>query len=164
MIKIRIVKYIGIVLFVLYIAIIALAKYSQMLGDMDIILFSVLLASVSLVLCFEGAILKSFSTLWFALSLILYAILIITFEVNNIAYSGVGYLFAYLPILSSLIMLFMGRWGYIKVIILNISIALPISLIHNLSMEIWLKLGIILLSFIMGVFISKCITFDKEKI
>ncbi len=164
MVKIRIIKYIGIVLFALYIVVIALSQGSQVLGGMDILLFSILLASVSLVLCFKGAILKSYSTLWFALSLILYAILIILFEVGGVTYEGYGYLFAYLPILASIIMLIMGKVGYLKVIILNISIALPVSIIYNISMGIWLKLGIILLSFIMGVFISKGITFDKEKI
>ena len=84
--KIRAIKYISIALFIWYISLIVMAYKTQYFEDKTNLYFSLLLASISLIMSFKGVVLKSYSTLWFALSLILYALIIILLEMKNIDY------------------------------------------------------------------------------
>ena len=98
--KIRAIKYIGLVLFFAYTMAIILTYFTSFVGDFDNILFSILLAVLSLFTCFKGTMIRSFSTLWFSVTLILYAILIIVFEITKISYDDYIYLFAFLTTIN----------------------------------------------------------------
>lgn len=162
--KIRAIKYVGIALFVVYVVTIIFAHFTNFFGDYDVIAFSLVLASVALHLFYKGAVLKSFSTLWFALCLILYALCILAFEVWNIEYEDYFYLFAFLPILPSVLMVAFGRVTYLKVIIVNLSISLPLLLFNYFNLSFWLKLASFAISISLGIVISRCIYIGKEKI
>lgn len=162
--KIRAIKYVGLALFVVYVVTIILASFTNYFGDYGVIAFSLVLASVAFHLFYKGAVLKSFSTLWFALCLILYALCILVFEIWNIGYSSYSFLFVFLPILPSVFILAFGKVIYLKVIILNLSIALPLLLFNYMNLSIWLKFGVFTISIVLGVLISRCIYVGKEKI
>lgn len=162
--KIRALKCIGLVLVVAYVLTILLAYKGSYFGNYNVLAFSLVLTLVSLGLCYKGSVLKSYSTLWFALSLILYALLILIFEIKNIEYSHLIYLFAFLPILPSLLLVCLGKFAYIKVIIINLSLALPLLVINILEMALWLKIGVFTVSVLLGLLVSKFFSLDKEKI
>ncbi len=147
-----------------YILTILLAYKGSFWGDKSVIAFSVVLTLVSLGLCYKGAVLKSYSTLWFALNLVLYALLILIFEIRNIDYLNLLYLFAFLPLISSLILVCFGKFAYFKVIILNLSVALPLLAFEFWEMVLWLKIGVFAISILLGVLTSKLFSLGKERI
>lgn len=160
--KIRVIKYVGIALVALYVASIILASFTSLFGDYVVTIFSIILASISLYLFYKGAVLKSYSTLWFGLCLILYALCILAFEIWNIRYENYSFLFAFLPIVPSVLMLAFGRAIYLKVIIFNFSIALPLLIFNYVSLNLWLKIGVFTISIALGILVSRCTHIGKE--
>ena len=109
--------------------------------------------------------LKSTSTLWFGLSLILYALAIVTFELIAFDAEKYYYLFVLIPIFSSLIVLAVfSNLIYIKVIIFNLSIAIPI-IIYNIFWLTWWWasiIGVVCVGF--AIVLCRMISFKKEKV
>lgn len=162
--KIKIIKYVGVMLFIIYVATMVLASFSNYFGDFNVIAFTLVLALLSLHLCYKGTVLHSYSTLWFALNLVLYALLILYFEIMKIDYNGFYFLFAFLPIVPSLILVFLGKAGYLKVIILDLSVALPLTIFNFPTLNLWLKIGVFAFSILLGIFICKLFSLGKERI
>lgn len=151
-------------MFVMYASTTILAYSTNLFGDYEVVAFSLVLASVALHLFYKGAVLKSFSTLWFGLSLILYALIILAFEIWKIGYAEYLFLFAFLPILPSILMFALGRAIYLKVIIFNFSIAVPLVIFNYVSLNFWLQFGVFTISIAVGILISRCTHIGKEKI
>ena len=163
--RIRLLQIISIVLFLLYTALLVVEFKWEMLGANSILIFSIILAVVSLSLIWKGKLLKSTSTLWFGLSLILYAIGIIVFELLNINFDKYMYLFVLIPIISSLIILaIFSNMIYIKVIIFNISISVPIILYNTIYITWWWAVIIGLVAVLVGILISRLLSLGKEKV
>lgn len=161
--KIRAIKYIGLVLFFAYTIAIILTYFTSFVGDFDNILFSILLAVLSLFTCFKGTMIRSFSTLWFSVTLILYAILIIVFEITKISYDDYIYLFAFLPIITSLVFICFKKFHYIKVLIINLSIAIPVLISKTTVFNLWLNIGCFMCFVILGIFIAGLLDGHKER-
>lgn len=163
--KVKIVQIIGIILFVIYVALIISELSFGYLGEVQNIAFSVILAIISLTLIYKGVLLKSGSTLWFAISLILYAILLIIFELLKIYVNDFYYLFVLIPIIASLINIAVfNNLIYIKVIILNISLAIPVFLVSFVEIEWWQTLIVVAMCLFAGIVICRLINFDKERV
>lgn len=161
--KIRAIKYISILLFIIYISIILVAYLTDYISANATVWFSIVLAVVSINCCFKGAVLKSYSTLWFAVSLVLYALLIIVFEVNRISYGEFNYYFAVLPVVTSLIFICFGKLNYIYAIIINLSVAIPIFIINLFSLNIWLKIAVFTVFVLVGLLLSRAVYIKREK-
>lgn len=163
--KVKIVQIIGIILFVIYVALIISELSFGYLGELQNLVFSVILAMVSLTLIYKGVLLKSGSTLWFAITLILYAILMIIFELLKVNVNDFYYVFVLIPIIASLInIVVFNNLMYIKVIILNISLAIPVFLISFVEIDWWLTLILVAMCLFAGIVICRLINFDKEKV
>ena len=163
--KIKLVQIISILLFLVYIVLILIDIKASVLGNLSRFYFSILLAVISLNMIWKGKILKSTSTLWFGLSLILYAILIIIFELMQYDLQDLYYLFVFIPIISSVIILVIfGNLIYIKVIIFNIAIAIPVVLYNVLWLAWWWVVVIGVVSIVSAVLISRNLWFNKEKV
>ncbi|MBE5739039.1 MAG: hypothetical protein E7354_04870 [Clostridiales bacterium] len=162
--KIRAIKYISIALFIWYISLIVMAYKTQYFEDKSNLYFSLLLASISLIMSFKGVVLKSYSTLWFALSLILYALIIILLEMKNIDYNSYKYFFILLPIVASLILVAFGQKVYLKVVILNVSVAIPMLLDYFIELQIWLYIVVFIISVLIGILLCRTFGFDKETV
>lgn len=163
--KIKIVQIIGLLLILTYISLFVSNLIVGYLKDLDQIVLSVVLICVSVALIFKGVLLKSSSTLWFAICLINFSILIIIFELASVDLQGYDWIFACVPLLASVLNLAVFKAKiYIKVIILNISILIPIVTTQVLSPNTWLSVIIWLVSVILGVFICRCINLDREKV
>ena len=161
--KISIVKWIGIILFFVYITLIVVDLIFEVLGDYRILILSLVLALISMNMISKGVIIKSSSTLWFALTLILFAILIAIFELKNINPTEYYYIFSIIPIISSVINLaIFQNLIYIKVIILNISIVIPIFILYFFQLHLLLNLLIFVISIGLGIIISRGIPLNKE--
>ena len=103
--RIKTVQVTGLFLFIIYIILIA---FDFTIGFIDLkcdILFSIVLAIISLNLIYKGVLLKSSSTLWFALNLILYAILIVLLNLISVDYRDYYVYFVLIPIIPSVITL-----------------------------------------------------------
>lgn len=161
--KIIIVKWLGIVLFVVYSVLLIIDFVFDFLGDWKIITFSIILAIISINMIAKGVIIKSSSTLWFAVSLILFAITIAIFDIKNIDPKQYYFIFSIIPIISSIINLaIFENLIYIKVIILNISIAIPVFVWYFWDFKFIINLIISVLSVIIGIVISRFINLNKE--
>ena len=163
--KIKIVQIIGLLLILTYIFLFISNLIVGYLKDLEQIVLSVVLIFVSVTLIFKGVLLKSSSTLWFAICLINFSILIIIFELASVDLRGYDWIFACVPLLASMLNLAVFKAKiYIKVIILNISILIPIVTTQVLSPNIWLSLIIWLGSVIFGIFVCRCINLNREKV
>ena len=163
--KIRIIQIIGILLFLVYVGLFITHLIWGILHDLDILVFSVVLAIISFVSIYKGVLLKSSSTLWFSIFLILTAIFVIILNLMNLNINNYYFVFSTLPIIASIINLIIFKYKiYIKLIILNISIAIPIFCMQFLSFEWWVNLIIGSVTILLGVFICRSINFDKEKV
>ena len=163
--RIRIIQIVGIVLFVIYVGLFILDLIWGVLSDFDSLILSIVLAIVSMSLIYKGVILKSGSTLWFSISLILSAIFLIIISLLNLSLGDYYYVFAILPIFASIFnLLIFGNKIYIKVIILNITILLPILVVRFYDLSIWLNILISVGSVVLGIIISRSINLSKEKV
>lgn len=163
--KIKIVQLIGLVLFVIYIALIVADLVFNYFGEYGNLILSIFLFVISLNLIYKGVVIRSGSTLWFSISLILFAISIVIFELLNVDPLRYYFIFPIIPIISSLInVAIFENLIYIKVIIINISIIIPIFIMYFTNLSIWWIMGVGVISNILGVLICRHISFDKEKV
>ena len=155
---------IGIGLFVLYVFMILTDIIFEYLGDYANMALSVLLAVISLNMIYKGVLLRSSSTLWFALDLILFAITIMIFELMKTNPIEYYFVFALIPIISSIInVAIFKNLIYIKVIIINISIIIPIFIMYFTNLSIWWLLTIGVIGIVLSVLLCRMIKMDKEK-
>lgn len=162
--KIRIVQIIGFILFVIYVLLIISEFIWGYLADLNLIVFSGVLAIVSITMITKGVLLKSASTLWFAISLILFAICIISSEIFKIP-REYGYLLALIPIIASLVNIaIFHNLFYIKIIIVNISVFIPLLIVRYVSLQWWWSVIIFAISIILGIIICRNISLEKENI
>ena len=82
----------------------------------------------------------------------------------NFSYYEYIYVFAFLPIVTSLIFVCFKNFNYIKVMIINLSIAIPILVSNILAIKIWLNIVIFIESILIGISICRLITTRKEKV
>lgn len=163
--EIKKVQLIGFGLFVIYCFLIVADLLFDYWGDYSNLALSILLAVISLNMIHKGMLLRSGSTLWFAVSLILFAILIIIFEIINIDPFQYYFVFTFIPIIASLInVAIFQNLIYIKVIIINISIILPILIMYFTDLSIWWIIGIGVVGLIAGIIVCRNIVFNKEKV
>ena len=163
--KIKIIQIIGISLVLIYLVLLISDLIWGYLGDINTLVFSVILVCIGLNLMHKGVLLKSTSTLWFAMCLIIFAICIIILKLNNQDVQDFAYLFGIIPLIASFINLALfGAKIYIKVIILNVSILVPIFTSQFLNLQWFINVGIGVISFILGILICRNINLDKEKI
>ena len=163
--RIRIIQIVGIILFVIYVGLFVFDLIWGVLSDLDSLVLSIVLAIVSMSLIYKGVILKSGSTLWFAISLILSAIFLILISLLDLSINDYYYVFAIIPIFASIFnLMIFGNKMYIKVIILNITILLPILIVRFYDLSIWLNILISVGSVILGIVVSRSINFSKEKV
>ena len=163
--KIKIIQIIGISLVLIYVVLLISDLAWGYLGDINTLVFSVILVCIGLNLIHKGVLLKSTSTLWFAMCLIIFAICIIILKLNNQNVQDFAYLFGVIPLISSFInfALFHAKI-YIKVIILNMSILVPIFTSQFLNLQWFIDVGIGVMAIILGILICRNINLDKEKI
>ena len=165
MTRLKIVSFAGIFLFFIYLFLLITEWLYGYLGDYKDIIFSCVLAVVSLTLIFKGLLIKSTSTIWFSLCLILYALSIVVFDIINLNYLKYYSIFAFIPVISSLIILAIFKnLLYIRLIILNIFVACPIILNNIFNFKTWLFIIILIFAIILSVFVCRWIHFDKEKL
>lgn len=162
--KLKKVQIIGFILFTMYIGAIILDVALDIFGDYRLIIFSVLLAIISLNLIYKGVLIKSASTMWFANTLMMFAITIIVFEIIGRDVMQYYYVFSFVPIISSLVNLaIFNNFIYIKVIIINISIIVPICVTYFVSLSIWWQIVLWTMSIIIGIIICRMMNVNKEK-
>lgn len=162
--KIRIVQGIGFVLFLIYLALIISELIIGYLKDLQLVVFSGVLAIVSLTMIYKGVLLKSASTLWFAMCLILLAICLIVFELIDIGNENY-YLLSLIPIIASLINIaIFHNLFYIKIIILNLSVTIPLIITQFTNFTILINLLFFGISLIIGIIICRNISLEREKI
>lgn len=163
--RIRIVQLIEILLVLMYVALILSDLVYGLLGESRDTILSIVLAIISISLIHKGVLLKSQSTLWFSMSLVLFAITIISCQLLGVEPVGYYFIFALIPIISSIMNIaIFNNLFYIKVIILNISIAVPIVIMYFTRIELWYIVGIGVLSIVIGMIICRLLSFKKEKI
>lgn len=160
--KIVIIEIIGLLLFVSYIVLFVLDVSLGLLGDNATLILSVVLALVSIILMLEGFTLKSSSTLWFAICLIIFSIFIIISKLNpNGFISPVAY--ACIPVLASIINLIIFNYKiYYKLLIINASIIIPVAVDTYLDINVWWKVAVWTGSVLLGIFVCRCIKFKKS--
>ena len=163
--RIKFVQIIGIILFLVYVSLVIVDLLWGILYDMDNLIFSIVLAAISLTSICKGVLLKSASTLWFAVTLILTAILLVILNIYRFNADNCWFVFAIIPSISSIINLIVFKYLiYIKLIILNISVIIPIIIYKYVQFDWWISLIIDILSISLGILVSRLIKFKKEKV
>jgi len=163
--KIKVIQIIGFVLFLVYVSLFIADFVLGFTGDYREILFSVLLAIISINMLTKGVFLKSQSTLWFSITLVLCAIIMLIFSIFNIDYNLYNYIFILLPIISSAINIAVfHNLLYIKVIILNITLAIPFVVNKLTYLEWQWILAIGAISVFVGIIICRVLKVKREKI
>lgn len=163
--KIRLVQIVGILLVVVYCILLCLDVIFNGLGNNRIILLSLVLAGIAVNMIVKGVIIRSGSTLWFAITLVISAIAVIIFSINTIDLNKYYYVFAILPIIASLInLVIFQNLIYIRIIIINVSILIPILLYSFVDLAlhwVWL-IGSV--SVIGGIIVCRMIITNKENV
>lgn len=163
--KIKVVQIIGFVLFFVYVGLVISEFIWGYISDYRELLFSVLLAVVSINMLVKGVFLKSQSTLWFAITLVMYAILMTIFSIFNIDYNLYNYIFILLPIIASAInIVVFHNLLYIKVIILNLTLAIPFILSKFISLQTFWYYVIGVVSVLIGIIVCRCLKMKREKV
>lgn len=159
------VQLIEILLVLVYIGLIIGNLTFGLLGDRGDMVLSIVLVLISISLIHKGTLLKSHSTLWFSISLILFAITIISCQLIGVEPIEYYFIFALIPIISSIINIaIFNNLLYIKVMILNISIIVPVMIMYFTSMKVWHIIVIGLVSVLLGIAVCRSLSFEKEKI
>lgn len=155
----------GVILTLLYLTLFISNLIWGVFRDNYTYMFSIVIIIVGINTIHKGSLLKSHSTLFFALNLILGAILIVVIEILKLEIKNFIYVFTIIPILSSVLILAILRCKiYVKVIILCMSLSIPVFVYQFTNLE-WCFLIIIgVLTTITGIVICRNINFDKEKI
>ena len=149
----------------MYVGLVVCDAVFDFLGNLKVLAFSILLSIISLNLIAKGILIKSSSTLWFAITLILFAIDIMIYDIIHLSPHDFYFVYGIIPIISSLINLaIFSNLIYIKVIILNISILIPLILSYYLNLNIFWILGILAISLVIGIIVCRCISLKREKV
>ncbi len=136
--RVKIIQIIGSLLVFVYLGLFVSNVIFGYLGALDTFIFSILLVAIGFDLIWKGVLLKSSSTLWFAICLILWAILILILKLYNQNIQEYIFVFASIPLIpSALNMIVFKNSIYLKVIIINISIIVPILLMQFLTLSWW---------------------------
>lgn len=136
--RVKIIQIIGSLLVFVYLGLFVSNVIFGYLGALDTFIFSILLVAIGFDLIWKGVLLKSSSTLWFAICLILWAILILILKLYNQNIQEYNFVFASIPLIpSALNMIVFKNSIYLKVIIINISIIVPILLMQFLTLSWW---------------------------
>lgn len=163
--KIRIVQFLGIVLFVAYLIVFVIDLVRGVLGDYKELIFSLFMAIIGINLIIKGVIIKSNSTLWFANVLITMALTIAVLRYLKIDVVENYYLFTIIPIIASVINLVVFKnLIYIKVIIINVTVIVPTMLQFLKKFDIYWTTGMFVISVLIGVLVCRLINFDKENV
>ena len=114
---------------------------------------------------YKGKLLKSTSTLWFANTLILYAIIIILAEIFSWNILDNYYIFLIIPLFASIINLVVFHSKiYWKVIILNISALIPALLMFFYDFNVWINAVFWTISVVIGILVCRSINLGKESV
>jgi len=160
--RIKIVQLIGIILFVIYFVTLVIDILYGVLHDYSIIVFSGLIALISLNMFNKGVLIKSNSTIWFAMCLILFAIITMVLVIKGTSIDKFILYLAPVPIIASIVnILFFNNIIFIKIIILNISLLLPLYLNEFVVSEQWIQVIIYIVSIIFGIVVCRSIDLDK---
>lgn len=161
--RIRLVQLLGILLFVIYLGLFLVDLFVGFLGEWQVIVLSVVLAIVSLNLIAKGVLLKSQSTLWFAITLLLSAMIIVVFDLNKVGIEEYYFVFSIIPIISSLINLAIFKnLIYIKVVVINLSVLIPILIEYVFELfYVWIILITVASTFV-GIMTCRLWNLDKE--
>ena len=163
--KIKIVGVIGLILFIVYLSLVITEMVFHYLGEYDLIVFTILLSLISINMINKGIILKSTTTLWFAINMIIYAIIIVVMEILKVDINSITYLWSIVPIIPSLLnLMIFNNYIYIKLIIINLFIFVPLVVINYIHLNIWFEWGIIVLGLIIGMVVCRLINLDKENV
>ena len=163
--KIQLVQIINLIWFCVYVVLIVLNFWVGNSNKLIESLFTILLAVISLNLIYKGKLLKSTSTLWFGLNLMIYAIMIIAFNLLKLSIFDYNWLMVLLPILPSIMIIgIFYNLIYVKVIIFNIAIAIPIIIDSIFNIDLWKVLVIALISVMLAIVISRSISIGKESV
>ncbi len=136
--RVKIIQIIGSLLVFVYLGLFVSNVIFGYLGALDTFIFSILLVAIGFDLIWKGVLLKSSSTLWFAICLILWAILILILKLYNQNIQEYIFVFASIPLIpSALNMIVFKNSIYLKVIIINIFIIVPILLMQFLTLSWW---------------------------
>lgn len=163
--KIRVVQIIGFILCLLYVGLFITDIIWGYIGNYKELLFSILLVVVSISLLVKGVFLKSQSTLWFAITLVLFAIFMLISNIFNMNITIYNYIYILLPIIASMInIVVFHNLLYIKVIILNITIAIPFILEKYIPIQKFWFFVVGVVSIALGIFVCRLIKMKKEKV
>ena len=163
--RIRFVQIIGLLLFLCYVILLVVNAINGFLGNYSHLVLSAIMSIIGLNLIFKGAIIKSSSTMWFANVLISLSLTIIITNLFLIDLRQVYYVMAIIPLCASLINLIVfNNLIYVKVMIINISILVPIVIDYFYDFEIYWSIGMFVISVLTGIMICRFINFDKEKV
>ena len=163
--KIKAVGVIGLSLFIVYVILIIVDFRYHILGKNALLIFSILLALISINMINKGIILRSTTTLWFAINMIIYAIVIIVLKILNIDLNSITYLWVIVPIIPSLLnLIIFNNYIYIKLIIINLFIFVPLVINNFIELNVWLEYGIIVIGVIVGIVVCRLINLDKENV
>ena len=92
--KIRFVQAVGVVLFLGYILLLVIDVFKGFLGNYYQLILSLIMAIIGFNLLFKAVIIKSSSTIWFAIVLISMSVVIITMSLYRIEIEKLYYVFA----------------------------------------------------------------------
>ncbi len=163
--KIRIVQFLGIMLFVAYIIVFVIDLIRGVLGDYKELIFSLFMALIGINLVVKGVLVKSNSTLWFANVLIAISLTIVLLKYLGLDILNYYYIFSIIPIIASIINLIVFKnLIYIKVIIINITITIPTIIQFLYNFNIYWTTGMFVISILIGVLICRLINLDKENV
>ena len=145
-----------------YIVLLVLHTQSYFVGFRYDVLASIMFALLSIMLLYKAIIVYSQSTCWFALNMILVAILLLLFNILNLT-ENFYYLFSIIPIISSIIIIAVyANLLYIKVIVLDISISIPIIVFNYVFLAWWWQVVVYTFSIILGIFVCRKISIFRE--
>lgn len=163
--KIRVVQFLGIMLFVAYLIVFAIDIFRGVLGNSKELIFSLFMAFIGVNLIVKGVIIKSNSTLWFANVLIGLSLTIVLLEYFNLEIKDCYYWFAIIPLFASIINLIVFKnFIYVKVIIINLTIIIPTILQFFNKFNLYWTIGMFVISILIGILICRLINFDKENV
>ena len=95
--------------------------------------------------------------------MILFAITIAVLQLFKYDVDRLSYLWSIIPIIPSIINLVAFKnYLYIKLIIINIFVLLPLCIIHYISLNIWIEVAIIIGFLITSIVVCRLIKFNKE--
>lgn len=163
--KIRFVQAVGVVLFLGYILLLVIDVFKGFLGDYYQLILSLIMAIIGFNLLFKAVIIKSSSTIWFAIVLISMSVVIITMSLYRIEIEKLYYVFAIIPLFASLLNLIVfNNLIYIKVMIINATIIVPMIIQQFYTLGNYWSIGLFVISILIGIIICRVINFDKEKV